>query len=71
MPRYHEQFRRPIDWLSSLGGLALVAVPGAAGLYRGSLEWMDVVTAMVGFALLCVAAYDAGHEAGGKYLRCS
>ena len=54
-----------------LGGIMLIVVPAVVGLYRGSLAWMDVVTAIVGFALLGVATYDAGREAGRNEIRCS
>ena len=80
MPRYHEQFGRPLNadpgtrgvvesrtrgsstkdhWVAFLGGITLIVVSALAGLYRGSLEWTDVLTAIVGFALLGMAAYDA------------
>lgn len=51
--------------------LMLTAVSALAGLYRGSLEWIDVLTAIVGFALLGMAAYEAGREAGRSEIRCS
>ena len=80
MPKYHEQFGRPLNadpgtrgvvesrtrgsstkdhWVAFLGGITLIVVSALAGLYRGSLEWTDVLTAIVGFALLGMAAYDA------------
>ena len=92
MPRYHEQFGRPLNadpgtrdviesptrgsstkdlWAAFLGGITLIVVSVLAGLYRRSLEWMDVLTAIVGFALLGMAAYDAGREAGRNEIRCS
>ena len=76
MPRYHvESPTRGCStkelWAAFLGGITLIAVSALAGLYRGSLEWMDVLTAIVGFALLGMAAYEAGREAGRSEIRCS
>jgi len=58
-------------WAAFLSGITLIVVSALAGLYRRSLEWMDVLTAIVGFALLGMAAYDAGREAGRNEIRCS
>ena len=76
MPRYHvESPTRGCStkelWAAFLGGITLIAVSALAGLYRGSLEWMDVLTAIVGFALLGMAVYEAGREAGRSEIRCS
>jgi len=76
MPRYHvESSTRGSStkdlWAAFLGGITLIVVSALACLYRGSLEWMDVLTAIVGFALLGMAAYDAGPDAGRNEIRCS
>ena len=76
MPRYHVESptrgSSPKDlWAAFLGGITLIVVSALAGLYRGSLEWMDVLTGIAGFALLGMTAYDAGREAGRNEIRCS
>ena len=42
-------------WFAAIAGGILVAVPVAACLYRGSLGWMEVVVALMGFASLATA----------------
>ena len=42
-------------WLAAIAGGILVAVPVAAGLYRGSVGWMEVIVVLMGLASLATA----------------
>ena len=54
MSNYH---RNAESWGAAIAGGVLVAIPAAAGLYRGALGWIDVVVALMGLGALAVAAH--------------
>lgn len=51
-------------WGAAIAGAILFALPMAAGFYRGSLAWMDLVVALMGIGALAVAADSFTRRAG-------
>jgi hypothetical protein len=52
MSKYH---RNAEFWGAAIAGGVLVAMPAAAGLFRGALGWMDVLVGLMGLGALAVA----------------
>jgi hypothetical protein len=56
-------------WGAVLAGIALLALPMSAALYRGAFSWLDVVVALMGIGALAAAADSFVRNARPEGLR--
>lgn len=64
-----DRSRNADHWVAAIVGGILIAVPAAAGLYRGSLGWMEVVVALMGFASLATAVQGFARDSTAEGVR--